>query len=150
MSSISLCYLFSIVMLRESGCGALSKFFQLGHSVVVAAEVRGESGFRVWAYRATLVDAVVAPDLLFIAFENLFRVQYLESVLEQVNLAFVVSWCIRGHGWRGIDFDKPWAQLIVKKDVEAVKLKAVLVVNNRLRHRLKRANDAVLDKCSGL
>ena len=72
----------------------------------------------------------------------------LEGILEQINLAFVVSGRICSHRWRCIDLDKPRSQLVIEQDVETVQLKAVLIVDNGLRHGLQRANDAVLDQSS--
>ena len=103
----------------------------------MTAEIGCESGLRVRSDRASLIDAVISANLLFIAFQYFLRVQHLECVLKQVDFAFIIGRSIRSHRRRGIDLDQPWAQLVIKQDIEAVEFKAMLVVDNCLRHGLK-------------
>jgi hypothetical protein len=139
-------HLLSSIMLAKSSCGALGKLFKLGGSVIVAAEVARESCLRVWPDESILVDAVVATDLVLVSFEHFLEVEHSISVFQKANLTLVILRCVGSHRWRSINLNQPRSQSIIQKHIEPVKLKAVLVINDRLLNRLQRTNDAVLDQ----
>ena len=57
-------------MLAKACSCALGQLFQLGDSIVIAAKVARKCGLRVRSDRASLVDQVVATDLLLVAFQS--------------------------------------------------------------------------------
>lgn len=57
-------------MLAKACSCALCELFQLGDSIVIAAKVARKCSLRVRSDRATLVDQVVAADLLLVAFQS--------------------------------------------------------------------------------
>lgn len=72
---------------------------------------------------------------------HFFRVENLESIFKQVDLAIIICWSISCHGRRCVDFNQPWLQLVVKKDIVAVELEAVFVVDDGLGDGLERTYD---------
>lgn len=94
---ISSCHLLGLVVLAEARCRALSQLLELGRSVVETSQVARERCFRIRTDWSTTVDAIEATNLLFVSLEHFLGVQHLESVFEQVNLAFIVAWSVRSH-----------------------------------------------------
>lgn len=49
---------------------------------------------------------------------------------EDIHFEFSISLSGGGEAGRSIDFDKPWLAVVVDEDVEAIKLEAVLIVDD--------------------
>ena len=73
ITCITRCHLLGVVMLAKACSCALCELFQLGDSIVIAAKVARKCSLRVRSDRTSLVDKVVAADLLLVAFQSMSK-----------------------------------------------------------------------------
>ena len=73
-----------------------------------------------------------------------------EGVLDYAHLQRAIDFSRSSQGWGRVHLDQPWLQRLVYQHIEAVDLKAMLVVDDHALHRLQRDVDDVSDSFKAL